>query len=211
MRLLSGPLRVPAQLRPEPDEARGLLRRELLERQYHDEDLLQRAYAALLRVLDAVAGAAGAASGLSLVAASLVGVVGVVVLVWLLTRLSPAARRRAGDSSPVFPAVRVSAAEHRRLAEAALADGDLDTVVVEAFRAAVLRAVEDGRVADSPGATASEVAEQVPEQQRAAARVVAGDFDRVRYGHRPADRDAAARALALDDLARDDVARGVLR
>jgi hypothetical protein len=96
----------------------------------------------------------------------------------------------------------LTAAELRRRAERALAEGRHAEAVVEGFRALAVRQVERGRLEDLPGATAHEVAAAVgaahPGERDRVDRT-ALLFDEVRYGDRPATRDQAAEVLALDD------------
>jgi hypothetical protein len=96
----------------------------------------------------------------------------------------------------------ISADELRTRAEAALEAGRFEEAVVDGFRAVAVRQVERGRLPDTPGATAHEVAvalagEYPPraEQVHRGARL----FDEVLYGERPATREQASSVLALDD------------
>ena len=97
----------------------------------------------------------------------------------------------------------VTADELRARAEAALEAGRFEEAVVDGFRAVAVRQVERGRLADTPGATAHEVAERprrgVPRAWRTACTASARLFDEVLYGDRPATREQAAAVLALDD------------
>jgi len=74
--------------------------------------------------------------------------------------------------------------------------------VVDGFRAVAVRQIERGRLPDSPGATAHEVADALgTEFPHLRDRVVAGGrlFDAVLYGDRPATAAQAAQVIALDD------------
>ncbi len=75
--------------------------------------------------------------------------------------------------------------------------------MVDAYRALAVRQVERGRLADTPGATAHEVAGRAgaASTRTSGPRVDASAalFDAVLYGDRPASRDQAAGVLALDD------------
>ena len=74
--------------------------------------------------------------------------------------------------------------------------------MVDAYRALAVRQVERGRLDDTPGATAHEVARALAAEyphQRPRVDASAALFDAVLYGDRPASRDQAAGVLALDD------------
>lgn len=186
---------------PSPDEARSRLRRELLQPEYHQEDLLQRLLAWLGRQIDRGLAAAAQTPPLSALAAMVIGLALVLALVWLTSRV-----RRSGRSGTVDGGVLardgVPAAALRARAEAALADGRAADALLDGFRAIAVRAVERGSLEDRPGATAHEVAltlaGQLPEQAdrlTEAARL----FDEVLYGDRPATEGQALAVLRLDD------------
>lgn len=189
-----------APLDPSPDGARSLLRRELLRPEYHDQDLLGRLLAWLERTLERGLDAASRAPALSTFAAMLLLCLLALALAWLTSR--------AGRSSaapivgPVLTEERVSAAELRARAEAALSEGRHDDAVVDGFRALAVRQVEQGRLPDAPGTTAREAARELgavvpalaPRVAEAATR-----FDLVLYGGRPATAEQATSVLALDD------------
>lgn len=190
-----------APLDPSPDEARSLLRRELLRPEYHEQDLLDRLLDWLERTLESGLDAASTVPALSTFVAMLLLCLLVLALWWLASRArrSPAAARAAG---PVLGDEQVSAAELRRRAEAALAEDRADDAVVDAFRALAVRQVERGRLPDAPGTTAHEVARDLGSAVPALAGRVddaAALFDLVLYGGRPATRDQAVAVLALDD------------
>ena len=88
------------------------------------------------------------------------------------------------------------------MGEAALADGRPEEALVDGFRALAVRQVERGRLDDSPGATAHEVAlllaTEFP-QHGAAVGDNALLFDLVLYGDRPATPEQATGVLILDD------------
>lgn len=188
-------------LRPSPDEARDLLRRELLKPEYQQDNPIERLLDWISRLFEDSVGAASGLSSLSTFALIVVFLALVLALVLLLSRARRAPRRSV-EGEAVLPDVRVSAAEHRRLAEAALAAGRFGEAVVEGFRALTARQVERGRLDDLPGATAHEVADRLasdyvphgPRVQR-----VARLFDAVRYGDRPATAEEATTVLGLDD------------
>ena len=109
---------------------------------------------------------------------------------------------RASDDRAVLTDEVISADELRARAEAALAEGRHEDAVVDGFRAVATRQVERGRLADTPGATAHEVAvalgREFPHLRQ---RVEDGGtlFDAVLYGDRPATAAQARAVLALDD------------
>ncbi len=190
-----------APLDPSPDEARSWLRRELVQPEYNEQDLLNRLIRWLERTLGNGLDAASRVPPLSTFVAMLLLLLLVLGLVWLLSRTGRASPR-APSSGPLLTDERISAAELRARAEAALADDRPDEALVDGFRALAVRQIERGRLPDAPGATAHEVARDlglaVP---GAAGRVVdaAALFELVLYGGRTATRDQAVSVLALDD------------
>lgn len=189
-----------APLDPGPEEARRLLERELAHPEYHQQNLLSRAISWIMRKFDELIAATSGSSLASVVAALVIAGLLVALLLWLLsrTRRTAQARRRA---QAVLPDERLSAAEHRRLAERALAEGDHATCVVEGFRALALAEIERGRIDDLPQATARELSVLLAEAHPAAGgrlADLAALFDDVRYGDRPATRAQAQSVLALD-------------
>lgn len=186
---------------PTPDDARSQLRRELLKPEYYEDNLVQRLLVWLQRQLDKGIGAAADAPPLTTFAAMLIAVLLVGALAWLVTR----ARRTAkttGEKRAVLTDEVVTAAELRARAEAALAAGEHEEALVDGFRALAVRQVERGRLDDSPGATAHEVALALAAEyphQRPRVDGTALLFDSVLYGDRPATREQATGVLALDD------------
>ena len=144
---------------------------------------------------------AAQAPPLSTLMAMVVFVLLAFALVWLVSRASRTARQK-DEGRAVLTEEVVTADELRARAEAALEAGRFEEAVVEGFRAVAVRQVERGRLADTPGATAHEVADALAREYVAMAdRVHQGArlFDEVLYGDRPATRDQAASVLALDD------------
>lgn len=195
---LSPPAEPP--LDPSPEQARSLLRGELVRGEYHEQDLLQRLVTWVERQVGRGLEAASQAPPLSTFLAMLVGLLLVLALVWLGSRA-----RRSGPVArvpgPVLPTEPVSAHRWRALAEEALAQGRYEEALVDGFRALVVRQVERGRLDDQPGATAHEVAEALGTaypSQRPRLEEAARLFDLVRYGDRPAGPDQAAAVLTLD-------------
>jgi hypothetical protein len=188
-------------LDPSPDEARSLMRRELLNPEYYQDNLIQRLLDWLVRQLDRGISAAVDLPAASAFAAMLIAVLLVGGLVWLVSRAQRTARLPRKAPS-VFTDEAITAAQLRARAEAALAAGRTEDAVADGFRALAVRQAERGRLDDTPGTTAQE-----------AARVLAGEypgygarvgvsatlFDAVIYGDRSATRDQAVDVLELDD------------
>lgn len=190
-----------APLDPSPDRARGLLRRELLHPEYHRQNLMKRFLTWLAHRLDSALSATSHVTPLGAVGTAVVFLVLVVLIGWLLTRLRRTARR-AEEVRSVLTEERVTAAELRRRAEAALGSGDPGRALVEAFRALTVRQIERGRLPDVPGATAHEVAGALGStfaDQRGRVDGAATLFDSVLYGDRPATAEQAGDVLRLDD------------
>ncbi len=199
LRVLPSPADAP--LDPSAGEARSWLQRELLHPEYHQQNVVQRMVTWLERQIGRGLAAAEQAPPLSTFAAMLIFLLLVGGLVWLLTR-TQATRRARTSVGPVLDAEVVTAAELRARAEAALAGGRPAEALVDAFRALAVRQVERGRLEDSPGATAHEVAKSLAtEYPQHGERV--GDnarlFDLVLYGDRPATPEQATGVLTLDD------------
>ncbi|QGA06577.1 DUF4129 domain-containing protein [Nocardioides sp. dk884] len=190
-------------LDPSPEEARELVRRELLRSEYHDRDLIERLLTWVERQLGTVADAASAAPPLSTLAAMLVLLALVLALGWLLSRARRSARVRPSGAA-VLTDEPLTAADLRARARAAHAAGRHEDAVVDGFRAIALAQLERDELAAAPGRTAHEVAEALAVRhpgRAAQAREAGLLFDLVRYGDRSAS-PAAAAVLALDaDLA----------
>jgi Domain of unknown function (DUF4129) len=187
-----------APLDPSPGEARSWLQRELLNPEYHQQNVVER----LITWLERQIGGGLATSGLlSTAAAILIFLLLLGALAWLLSRIQRI-RRAPTTTGPVLDHEVVTAAELRARAEAALADGRPEEALVDGFRALAVRQVERGRLDDAPGATAHEVALLLAaEYPELSGRV--GDnallFDLVLYGDRPATLEQATGVLTLDD------------
>src|SRR3954471_23119061 len=146
-------------LRPGPGQARAWLQRELSKPDYH-EGLRERLLAWLSDLWGSLTGRALSANGLSLIAVVFVLVVAAVVVLLLLSRVRPearGARRAVGQPSGLAS----SPDELRWAAEQALAAGELDRALVEAFRALATRAIGRGLVQERPGLTAHELADDL--------------------------------------------------
>lgn len=186
---------------PTPDEGRSLLRRELLEADYREDDVVGRLLEWLRRVIARTLDAASSAPPLSTFFAMLVGLLLVIALVWLVTR-TRAARAVPDRSGPAVPDQGVTAREWRARAEAAYASGEHGTALVDGFRALAVRQVEGGLLDDAPGATAHELALVLRDVHPGRERRVdeaARAFDVVLYGDRGATAEQARSVLDLDD------------
>jgi hypothetical protein len=196
LRALASPADAP--LDPSPDEARSWLQRELLAPEYHQQNLVERLITWLARQIGVGVETPGLVSTFVTILIFLVLLGG---LVWLLSRVQRDRRTRT-PIGPVLGHEAVTAAELRARAEAALAEGRPKEALVDGFRALAVRQVERGRLDDSPGATAHEVAlllaTEYP-QHRAAVGDNALLFDMVLYGDRPATAEQATGVLILDD------------
>jgi hypothetical protein len=200
LRLPAGYLAEPP-LTPSGDEARSLLRRELLRPEYHQDNLILRLIEWLQRVLDRGLTAARETPPLTTFAAMLVGLLLVAAIVWLVSRARRAGRAPGGHRA-VLTDEHVTAAELRARAERALEEQRYSDALVDGFRSAVLRQVEKDRIDDAPGATAHEVALALAEVFPGHALDVhrcAGLFDLVLYGGRAATREQALDVLGLDE------------
>jgi hypothetical protein len=187
-------------LAPDPGTARRLLQHELAEPAYRQSlverfsDWLQDLWARLQQT-------ALHASPLSTGAA----ILAVAVLVALAVLVAGRVRRETGGRPPADAAVLgsgVSPARHRAASAAALERGDHRTALVEAFRALAARSTQRGLLAERPGLTARELAEELSPlfpEHREALVAAARSFDVVLYGHQPATADDARAVLDLDD------------
>lgn len=190
-----------APLDPSSGEARSWLQRELLNPEYHQQNVVEQLITWLERQIGRGLAAAAQAPPLSTFAAMLIFLLLLGGLVWLLSRTRGTRRARIG-SGAVLDDPAVTAAELRARAEAALADGRTEQALVDGFRALAVRQVERGRLEDSPGATAHEVALSLATRFPQHGQRVGDNaelFDLVLYGDRPASRDQATSVLRLDD------------
>lgn len=188
-------------LHPSPDDARSLLRRELLHPEYQERDLLGRIMRWADRTLDRALQAASDVPALPALTAMAIGLLLVLGLVVLLSRVRTSARRPSRPG-PVLAGDQPGADELRRRAVRALGEGRAGDALVDAFRALARRHIERGLLDDVPGATAHEVAAVlagVHPDDSAAIEQAAGLFDLVLYGDRPASADQADLVLGLDD------------
>ena len=186
---------------PSPDEARSALRRELLKPDYYEGNPVRRLLTWLERQLDKGVEAAVDLPPLQTFAAMAIAALLIGTLVWLAARARSSARAPR-DRQTVLTDEAITASQLRARAQAALEAGRHEDAVVDAFRALAARQVERGRLDDTPGATAHEVAgvlaAEYP-QRRDRVDAAAALFDSVLYGDRPASRAQALDVLALDD------------
>ena len=194
--------RVPVE--PDRETARAWAAQELSGQEYQAArpSLLARLADWLMQQLQHLPSFTGTGPRLGLLVAVLVAVAAVVYAV----QRSGGLRRQAhAGGAEVFAGGTLTAAEHRHAAEAAEAEQDWATAVVERFRTLTRELEERAVLVPQPGRTADEVASDagawLPElaaRLRAAAEV----FDDVRYGDRPASRASATRLRELDDEVR---------
>jgi len=188
-------------LDPSPEEARSLMRRELLKPEYFDDNLVQRFLDWLLRQIDRGISAAVDFPAASTFAAMLIAVLLVGGLIWLVSRAQRTARLPRKAPS-VFTDEAITAAQLRARAEAALAAGRTEDAVADGFRALAVRQVERGRLDDTPGTTAQEAARALAGEYPGYGARVGGSaalFDAVIYGDRSATHAQAVDVLELDD------------
>ncbi|MBB3036632.1 DUF4129 domain-containing protein [Hoyosella altamirensis] len=188
------------------DSAREAAREELSRSVYTEAQpslpervmlwLLDRVQDAIDAIFDGANALAPGGPG-SLVILLAIMITAAIIIRLRMGRVARSARMRRA----IFSETRRSAAEHRRLADAAAAVGDLDEAVHERFRAIVRALEERGVINDAAGQTATEVALRAGEELAGCAeplRSAARTFDDVYYGHRSAARGA------YDDLVRTD-------
>lgn len=124
------------------------------------------------------------------------------VVALLVARSLRAERRMTGPlGEGVLDGPARTAAEHRASAARALESGDVDTAVLEAYRAIARSAIERTLLDDLPGRTPHEVAVELGPVFPASAPALADaadSFDAVRYGRRPARLEWARDTIALD-------------
>jgi hypothetical protein len=194
---------LPAAIRPDPEQARSWVERELSRPEYQ-RSLRERFLAWLDHLLSSLSTVSLNASPLSTAVVVLL-VVGLLVLVLVVAarlRREPGAPRTDGG---VLSDRGTSPDEHRASAIAALEAGDVDLALVEAFRTVASRALRRGLLDDRPGLTADELAVDLgpafPAHADALTRA-AMLFDLVFYGDQPADPADARAVLDLDEALR---------
>jgi hypothetical protein len=139
---------------------------------------------------------------------------GVVLFLGIVAIAAYAVMRRTGmvrgaaagrNEHSVFGLAIRSAAEHRRVADAAAATGDWETAVQERFRAVIRSLEERGLIEDQPGRTADEAAMAggmaFPGSAEALARS-ARTFDSIAYGGKLATHEQDEQLRSLDAAVR---------
>lgn len=205
--LLAGRLDPP--LDPSGDEARRLMRRELADPKYYQDNLVQRLMDWLQRLIDKTVEGASGSGPLSWLALTVVVLGLVAALALVLSRARRTARAERPGPAALTDEV-ISADELRARAEAALAGGDASAALVDAYRAVAVRQVERGRIEDVPQATAHELARALAAafvQHTTAIHHGADLFDQTLYGERVATPEQARELLALDDTLAGRAAR----
>lgn len=194
-----------APLAPDRDEARQLLEEELADPGYAvRESWVRRAADWVLDRLPDVDLPGQLPSWASWAALGLVLLAVVAVLAFAARdRWRSAALQRHGAVGGVFADdERLTAAAYRERARGALADGDPDAALLDAYRSIAAAAAERTLLDPAPGRTAHEVALALAAAfpPHAPALTEAADrFDAVRYGGRRATSDQAREVLALDE------------
>lgn len=182
------------------DEARDAALRELSDPAYRNAEpswFVQAVRWILQRIGDLLGSVNAVVPG---------GLWSIVILMLVLLAIAVGVRLKVGKvartaSASIFGDRVLSAADHRRAAEAAAAQGDLAEAVRERFRA-IVRSLEERRVLDErSGRTVDELAREagrrLPEHAnalRAAARL----FDDVWYGGHPATAEGYQSLVDLD-------------
>lgn len=184
------------------DEARERARRELSSPRYAEDSpsWIQQALEWIWeRVGSLVELASGGTTGrIVLVVAASALVIGIAIIV---RRARPDARARVAPDSTIFGARKLTAADYRTAADAAVEAGDWSAAVVERFRAVAAALEERGVVEPRVGRTADELAREARTSMPAIhadlqeATVV---FDHVLYGGREAGPDDHRRVEQVD-------------
>ncbi|WP_435199794.1 DUF4129 domain-containing protein [Janibacter sp. GS2] len=187
-------------LTPDSPEARDWLERELATPTYQDEQgLLGRLLEWIVRQLGG--GPVGAVPGPVLWALLLVVVVTVTVVAVRALRRNPTSGP-AGEGEIFADARPRTAQEHRRAARAAMAAGEHDRAVLEAFRGMARDGVERTLVPESPGVTVHEVVVALTRAFPAKGEALAfsaATFDDVRYGDTHTDAATVAVVVTLGE------------
>jgi hypothetical protein len=196
-------VRTSVPVEPNRDTARAWAAEELAGREYRADrpNLLTRL---LTWLLDHLRPPEVHGTGSKVV--FLVVVLAVVAAVFYAVQRSGGFRRQAHTAGEAVFGVRIlTAADHRRAAEAAERVEDWRTAVVEWFRAVTRELEERAVLVPQPCRTADEVAAaagawlpELADRLRRAAQL----FDDVRYGERPSNTDAATTLRELDQALR---------
>lgn len=190
-------------VRPDRQTARSWAEEELLKREYQEERRgpLRLLVDWLRSLLDRIPAPGSVNVNLGVTIAILLVVVLVAYVLWRSGGVRRQARARPGD---VFDDPALTAADHRRAADAAEAAGDLRTALLERFRALVRGLSDRALVELEAGRTATELTRRAAVRLPALAprlAAAARDFDDVRYGDRPATVDAVRAMRELDEQA----------
>ncbi|MCW2544873.1 MAG: hypothetical protein JWM40_2425 [Frankiales bacterium] len=187
---------------PGRGDAQDAARRELEKRAY-DEAKPPLTYRVIMWVVDKIQELLGKAAG---VPGGRLGVLLIVLVVGLLVavvvvRVRPSLRNPHTDELFGTGHVR-TAAEHRSLAESAVARGDFAEAVRERLRAVVRQLEERGVLDPRPGRTAIEISTETARTLPALAdplRRAATTFEQIWYGGRTADASDYAVLVGVDD------------
>lgn len=189
---------------PNAETARRWATEELARGAYTERTgLLDRFVTWLLERLDQLAELSTGSTGW--VAPTAIVVVAALVVVVAVVVGPPVRRRRApATRDGVLDAEERAAAQLRAAADRAAAAGDYSNAVTHRFRAIVRTLADRSLLEERPGLTAHEAATEAALRLPAleADLIRAGLlFDRVRYGHAPADAGDARWMEALDETA----------
>lgn len=188
---------------PDPGPAREAAHREL-EKQAYDEARPSWTYRAVHWAIDKVQELLGKAA--SAVPGGRLGVLLIVLLVGGLVAIAVVtlrpARRRIGGQQLFGATGPLTATEHRSKAESLALQGAYADAVRERLRAVVRGLEERGVLDPRPGRTASEISAEAARALPAITtpmRRAATTFEQIWYGGRPADAQAYALLVAVDD------------
>jgi len=203
----SGPAAYRSAVPVDRDEARRAAEDELSKGIYHQNEPgpIERAVERALEWLDdLLSRAVGATPGGTLGLLVLLGLVVALVAV-VLWRTGPLRRGVRTGMPLVELSGDLSAEEHRRRADAHVAEGRFAEAVRERMRALVRELESRGVLEPRPGRTADEVAREAGALVPAVAaelRTAASVFDEVWYGGRPATAQADAAVRRADERIR---------
>jgi hypothetical protein len=194
---LTRALSVPGALFPDPGTARDWLRQELSGQEYQ-ESLVERFQRWVGELLDKLSSATGGGLNPVVALVLLALLAGGIALALSRLRANPSS---VADDRAVFSETRLTAAEHRGRAHAALVQSQWGEAAVEAVRALAAGLVERGLVPEQSDVTVHELGERAAAlfpDRSARLEAMARVFDETRYGARPPDEDAARAAVDLE-------------
>ncbi len=184
-------------LRPSAEQARQWLQEELASPEYA-EPWLARIQRWLDRLLSPVVEGLGSGAGIVLVV--IVAAALLLLMIVVLPRIRSSGRRASLDD-PGLGVLGQDAAHYRQLAARALADGNLEAALTQAFRAIAVTAGQRGLIALTPQHTAQQVARELsvrlPADQPRIGEA-ANQFDAVRYGGAHPDRASVQAVMDLE-------------